>query len=176
MKSLYDILDRASLWLGRIGAAGTVIALLAMMGHICADALSRWLFSAPISATLEIVSHYYMTAVVFLALALVQRARTHIRVEVFAKLFPPAWLRPLDRVAAILTAIACTAFAVAAVQEALRQTAKSAYIDVIFFDLPTWQSYWIMAFGGVLIAFATLVSLLGDLYAPDTTDLSGDVG
>lgn len=163
---LLDQLDRAAKWLSRIGAAGAVVALIAMMIHICADTLARWLFSHPFTGTLEIVENYYMTSVVFLALALVQRAREHIKVEIFAKLFPKGMLRVTDLLASALTALFCCAFMVAAVQEASRQTAKGAFRDVIFFDMPTWPSYWIMAFGGLLIGLATLTSLLADILRP----------
>ncbi|MGR3780755.1 MAG: TRAP transporter small permease [Albimonas sp.] len=170
MTSLLDLLDRTGLWLSRIGAAGTVLALVAMMLHICADTLARWLFHSPFTGTLEIVENYYMTSVVFLALALVQRAREHIKVEIFAKLFPAGMLRISDLVASGLTAVFCTAFAVAAIQETIRQTEKGSFRDVIFFDMPIWPSYWIMAFGGVLIAFATITSFLADLLRPEGDD------
>lgn len=166
MTTLLDLLDRAASVLARIGAAGTVIALLAMMIHICADTLARWLFHSPFTGTLEIVENYYMTSVIFLALSLVQRAREHIKVEIFAKLFPASMLRVSDLLAAGLTAVFCTAFAVAAVQEAIRQTEKGSFRDVIFFDMPIWPSYWIMAFGGMLIALATIVSLMADIIRP----------
>ncbi|WP_339949197.1 TRAP transporter small permease [uncultured Albimonas sp.] len=170
MTSLLDLLDRTGLWLSRIGAAGTVLALVAMMLHICADTLARWLFHSPFTGTLEIVENYYMTSVVFLALALVQRAREHIKVEIFAKFFPPRMMRITDLIASTLTAVFCCGFAVAAIQETARQTEKGAFRDVIFFDMPIWPSYWIMAFGGVLIALATATSLLSDLLRPERDD------
>ncbi|MDF2235005.1 TRAP transporter small permease [Albimonas sp. CAU 1670] len=170
MTSLLDLLDRIGFWLSRVGAAGTILALVAMMLHICADTLARWLFHSPFTGTLEIVENYYMTSVVFLALALVQRAREHIKVEIFAKLFPKGMLRATDLIASALTAIFCSAFAVAAIQETMRQTEKGTFRDVIFFDMPIWPSYWIMAFGGVLIALATITSFLADLLRPGRDD------
>ena len=166
MSSLLGPLDRAATWLSRIGAAGTVVALIAMMLHICADTLARWLLNAPFTGTLEIVENYYMTSVVFLALALVQRSGEHIKVEIFARFFPPRMTRVTDLMASAFTAVFTCAFAVAAVQEALRQTDKGKFVDVIYFDMDIWPAFWIMAFGGVLLGFATVVSLLDDILSP----------
>ena len=61
------------------------IALLAMMGHVAGDVIGRSFFGAPIDGTLEIVSGYYMVAVVFLPLAFVTRNDDHIYVELFTR-------------------------------------------------------------------------------------------
>ncbi|SDX33701.1 TRAP-type C4-dicarboxylate transport system, small permease component [Albimonas donghaensis] len=163
MTTVFGLLDRAALWLARIGAGGALLALGAMMIHICADAFSRWLFSAPIAGTLEIVAHYYMTAVVFLPLALVQRAREHITVDVFSQLLPASWVRVCDRIALVLTLLLTGAFTVAAFQQALRETSKNAYLDVIFFDLSIWETFWVMAAGAFFVALAALVGLIAEL-------------
>lgn len=163
MTTVFGLLDRAALWLARIGAGGALLALAAMMIHICADAFSRWLFHAPIAGTLEIVSHYYMTAVVFLPLALVQRAREHITVDVFAQLLPKAWVRWCDLLALALTTLLTGAFTVASIQQALRETSKGAYLDVIFFDLSIWETFWLMAAGALFVAVAALVGLIADI-------------
>ena len=63
-------------------------ALLLMMLHIAADVALRYLFSAPLHGTVEIVSTYYMVAVVFLPLALIELRNGHIVVELVSQHFP----------------------------------------------------------------------------------------
>ena len=58
------ILAGVSTVLAWIGGA----ALILMMLHIAADVVARYIFNAPLHGTVEIVSAYYMVAVVFLPL------------------------------------------------------------------------------------------------------------
>jgi TRAP-type C4-dicarboxylate transport system permease small subunit len=59
-----------------------------MMLHITADVLCRYLFSISLHGTIEIVSTYYIVAVVFLPLALVERLNAHIVVELLSQHLP----------------------------------------------------------------------------------------
>ncbi len=64
------------------------VAVVLMMLHICADVIAKYVFNSPIPGTLEIVSNYYMVAVVFLPLALVERKNAHISVEILSQHLP----------------------------------------------------------------------------------------
>lgn len=163
MRKLARAVDEISRVLSWAGAAGTALALAAMMLHISVDALSRWLFTRPFAGTLEIVSHYYMVAVVFLPLALVQRMREHIRVDILARVWGPRTLVVLDTVATALVTAFAAAFAWASVETALHQTRRGAWRDVTFFDLDIWQTYWFMVAGAVALTVAALAVLLRDL-------------
>lgn len=59
--------------------------LILMMLHITADVLMRYFFSAPLLNTVEIVSTYYIVAIVFFPLALVERMNAHIVVELLTQ-------------------------------------------------------------------------------------------
>ncbi|MCC6001947.1 MAG: TRAP transporter small permease [Pararhodobacter sp.] len=175
MRTITLAIDRMSFVLSWAGAIGTAIALLAMMLHISADALSRWLFNNPFPGTLEIVSYYYMVAVVFLPLAMVQRMREHIRVDILAQVYGKRTLRVLDAIAGTMVTGFAVAFAWASVETALRQTRRGAWRDVTFFDLEIWQSYWFMVAGGVFLAVAALAVLLNDLvFGPPPPDQPED--
>ena len=58
------------------------VALVAMMLHVNLDVLGRYLFNAPLPMTTEVVSAYYMVAVVFLPLAAIEWRDGHISVEI----------------------------------------------------------------------------------------------
>ncbi|MBB4038725.1 TRAP-type C4-dicarboxylate transport system permease small subunit [Microvirga flocculans] len=77
-------LDRMSRVLATIGG----IVLIFMMLHIMLDVFMKYVFSAPVQGTLEIVSYYYMVIAVFLPLALVELKREQIVVDVFFNMFP----------------------------------------------------------------------------------------
>lgn len=75
------ILDGASNLLGFIAGA----AVIAMMIHINIDVAMRYIFAAPFANTIEIVSSYYIVAIVFLPLAMVERLNANIVVEIVAQ-------------------------------------------------------------------------------------------
>ena len=58
------------------------LALLAMLFHVVLDVVLREVH-VPFSGTLEIVSFWYMVALVFLAIPVAQQHGHHIRVELF---------------------------------------------------------------------------------------------
>ncbi len=61
------------------------VALVAMLVHINLDVIGRFVFDRPIPMTTEIVSYYYMVAVVFLPLAAVECHDKHIVVELLSQ-------------------------------------------------------------------------------------------
>ena len=61
------------------------VALVAMMLHVNLDVLGRFLFNAPLPMTTEVVSAYYMVAVVFLPLAAIEWRDGHISVEIITQ-------------------------------------------------------------------------------------------
>jgi TRAP-type C4-dicarboxylate transport system permease small subunit len=64
------------------------VALILMMLHITAEVVGRYFFGTPLHGTVEIVPTYYMVAIVFLPLALIERLNAHIVVELLSKRFP----------------------------------------------------------------------------------------
>lgn len=66
--------------------AGAILIL--MMLHITAEVACRYLFALPFHDTIEIVSTYYIVAIVFLPLALVERLNAHIVVELVTQRLP----------------------------------------------------------------------------------------
>lgn len=72
-------------------AAGLISALtlFAMVGIVCYEVTSRYLFNAPTTWVIE-VSAYLFVAVVFLGLAAAQKANAHIQVEILLSHLRPA--------------------------------------------------------------------------------------
>jgi TRAP-type C4-dicarboxylate transport system permease small subunit len=63
------------------------VALFAMMLHVTADVVGKYVFNSPIPGTAEVVASYYMVAAVFLPLAWVEITEGSIIVELVYDLF-----------------------------------------------------------------------------------------
>lgn len=98
MTVIETIIDRLAKLLMLIGG----IALVLMMTHVFADVLGKNLFNAPVPITLEMASAYYMVAVVFLPMAMVERNNGHINVELLYSALPRAGRRLLELIGNLL--------------------------------------------------------------------------
>jgi TRAP-type C4-dicarboxylate transport system permease small subunit len=94
------ILDGASNLLGLVAGCAVIL----MMLHINLDVAMRYIFSAPFANTIEIVSSYYIVAIVFLPIALVERLNANIVVEIVAQHLPKRGAELLVAVVAIVSA------------------------------------------------------------------------
>jgi len=75
------------------------VALVLMMAQVTLDVIGKYFLASPLPVTLEMVSNYYMVAVVFLPLAAVERANGHIHVELIYSHLPRLARRLLDLLA-----------------------------------------------------------------------------
>ncbi len=143
---------------------GTACILL-MMLHVAADVVMRYLFNSPLPGTLNIVSRYYMVAVVFLSLAVAERQDAHISVEILYDRLPAGARRALAPLAWLLTALTFAAIAVRSGEVAWSKTLIRASVDEGTTTIPVWQSYWLVAIGSALVAILALwrlaLALLG---------------
>lgn len=69
-------------WLNRILLGIAAVALVAMMVQVSMDVIGKILFNSPVPLTLEMVSNYFMVAVVFLPFAAVEFSNGNIRVDI----------------------------------------------------------------------------------------------
>ncbi len=112
-----------------LGGASTLLAwiggimLILMMVHISADVVARYIFNAPLHGTVEIVSGYYMVAVVFLPLAMIERGNGHIVVELVSQRFPRRVQDVLIGIVALVSALYFGAFAWQTWSDALKKFA-----------------------------------------------------
>ncbi|MFZ3583453.1 TRAP transporter small permease subunit [Loktanella sp. DJP18] len=81
------------------------IALMLMMVHVTVDVVGKFVFNRPVPMTLEMVSNYYMVAVVFLPFAAVERMNGNIHVELIYALLPRIARRLLDLISYLLFAV-----------------------------------------------------------------------
>lgn len=146
-------------WLG-VGATGLSriggVVIIAMMIHITADVAAKEFFSSPINGTLEIISVYYMVALVFLPLADVTMGEGHIKVELFTRKFSPGAIRMLEAVIALIGALYVGAMAVGGVDEAIFRMGIRDTLETAGGTLEVWPSRWIVPLGTGLMALCLL--------------------
>lgn len=144
---------RAMLWL-------SAVMLLLMACHVTVDVLSRYLFNAPLAATLEIGTYYYMVAASFLALAYAQIRDQNISVDLLVH-----GVRPKIRMLAEFAALAISlvyglVFTWASLSSALDKTRRGEFRLTQYFDLAVWPSRWILVASGVAFCLVLLAQLL----------------
>lgn len=147
-------------WLAKIGIGIGAAATGLMMLHICADVAIRVVLRIPIYGTIEIVSKYMMVIIAFAPLAEIQRRREHLFVESFTALVPSAVNKVLDYLV-IIYFLGLTGFYIyASAKKALEKTSVGAAIDTPAFDVPVWQSYWVIPIALTALAVVLLAQLV----------------
>ena len=131
-------------WISRISVVLASVVLIGMMLQIVMDVTLRTFFGAGFPATADLVSRYYMVAISFLPLAPTEIRRRHIEATIFTDNLTGL---PLKIVAGIGFTLALAAFATmtwGTAANAVRQTARGAFVDVGTSAFLTWPSYWIL--------------------------------
>lgn len=151
--SLETILRRVTGFQALLGAVGVI----AMLVHIAAYVVSRHVLGSPISATVEIVSSYYMVLIAFLPLAWAERRGDMIVVEVFGQFFRGVF-RKIDRAfVALVTAAAYVALTCTTWLVAVREYRSGSFVISLNVAVPTWPSYFILP---VSFGLAAIVAVL----------------
>lgn len=141
--------------LALVGAIGVVIMLL----HIMAYVVMRTFFSAPIPATVEFVSSYYMVIVAFLPLAWAERRGDMIAIEVFAGFYKGVVGTAVDIFVALVTAGAYVLLAYTTLLVAMREAASGAFVISLSVAVPIWPGYFALPLGFGLAALVALYRL-----------------
>ncbi|HBZ43612.1 MAG TPA: TRAP transporter small permease [Maritimibacter sp.] len=154
-------------WTNYLGAA----ALALMVLHITIDVVMRYFFNSPLTSTIEIVSAYYMVAVIALPLAYVHLRNEHIRVELFTTGLSPTQVHRMDTAVEVLLLMSFAALAALSFEEALSKTAINEVWESGQGLIPVWPARWTLVIG---FGFATLVSLSRLLSSFGGDDADGD--
>ena len=163
-----------------IGAVGGGIAMFLMMVQVGADVTLKYLFNKPVRYTLEMVSSYYMVAVVFLPLGLVTMEKAHVVVELFTQGLKPRALALVNALASILALVyACLltwrSYLVAVKKTKVRESWEAATLDI-----QVWPSRWFLTIGCALMALYLVVLIVEyldtALNGPDGDDGEDETG
>lgn len=139
-------------------AAGLLVlggaAIGAMVLMISADVALKALTGRPIPATLEMTTYYFMPLAALAAIAIEQRHRRHISVELFSQSLSARTRAALDLFAGVLALGLMLVIAWYSFEDAVHKTGARDYVFVGFFDLPTWPVRWLVP--AVSLAYASV--------------------
>lgn len=138
-----------------ISAAIAGLALLLMMAQTVIDVVLRAGFNRPIEGNLEVVSLYYMVAVVFLPLALVELKQEHISVDLFVSALSPR----VQSGFYVFSQIVALAFLSLLFYRTLVDALHATRIDAVVMGsalLIIWPAKWMLpiGFGAMMLAIA----------------------
>ena len=159
--SIDRLVNAVAAGLALVGAAGVVVMLV----HITAYVVMRLFLAAPIPATVEIVSSYYMVVVAFLPIAWAERRGDMIAIEVFASVYRGAAGRLVDLFVAAVTAATYLMLTYTTWLVAVREYEIGSFVISLSHKIPIWPGYFALPVG---FALAFLVSLhrFGSLLYP----------
>lgn len=129
------------------------VFLLLMMLHVTADVFMKYFFNAPIEATIETVTYYYMIGVVFLPLAAVELRNEHIFVDLFVKRFSPRIQLAFYVFACLCGMLYFGILTWQTLRDAIRATAgrETVMANFLFY---VWPSRWVLPIGMGCMVFA----------------------
>jgi TRAP-type C4-dicarboxylate transport system permease small subunit len=128
--------------------------------HIVAEIVANEVFRRPIEGTTEIVARWYMVAIVFLPLGLIQRRNGHIKAELFTDRLRPLGRRVLEIAIHLLMATMAALFAWYSWIDAADATARAESIELMSGALSIWPTRWIVPAGFGSMAVVAVLSAL----------------
>lgn len=165
--------------LTRVASFLGTLCIVLMMLHVTADVAGRYLFNRPLPGTIAIVGHFYMIAVVFIALGVAEEQRAHISVEFLTDMLPDSFQGWIAVFSSILSAAVFGLLAVRAYEEAMKKKKVGAAMEQGSAMIPVWQSYWFIPLGAGLIAliciYKALVTASGSRSGLRETDLDVEI-
>jgi len=152
-------------WLAWVG----MVAMLLMAFHVGINISYRWATGRDIEMTLEIVTYYYMVALVYLPMAFIDRAGGHITADLFSQFLPPRVVRYVDVFFRVLLAAFFAVLAWITLRDAIERTIDGEAVMSAFGPFDVWASRWSVPIGFGLACIYTVVLALKQL-VENTTD------
>ena len=134
-------------WVTSGAIAVASVLVLGLVAHVSLDVVMRYVFGLPLNSTILFVSVYYMVAIAFLPLGLVEETDSHIAVELLVERFPDKFQTVLLFIATVLTAVVTAAVAVRTGQDALVMHNAGAFSIEPSGKIITWPSYFFLPIG-----------------------------
>ena len=148
--------DRAARMMTYAAAVALCLATL----HIFADAVATKFFRAPLFATYQIVTGYYMVALFFLPLAHAELRGAHITADLLYSALPGRW----QRVMRLLNGFCLTGFLALMTWQswvkAASQTSRGEQENISGTAFLLWPSRWLVVIGLGAMTLAALLTLL----------------
>lgn len=142
----------------KVGYVIAGLAVMALSVNVFADVMSRNLFNIPFEGTNELVSGWWMVALVFLAIATAQRRKEHVQVVILTGALPPSMLRFAERLAWLLMAVFIGFVGWFGFTYALREMSVGEHGVVS--GLPIWPFRFVVPLSAVIAILQLSVDIL----------------
>lgn len=156
---MIKLIDDAVGVIARALLAIAAVALVLMMVQVFADVAGKYFLNAPVPLTIELVEFYYMTAVVFLPLAMVERRDGHINVELIYTGLPRVGKRLLE-ILGYLFGIAFYGMLTSRTWEVALKKYEIGEFSLGSYSIDTWPSRFIIPIGAGLIVIVLVLKLI----------------
>jgi TRAP-type C4-dicarboxylate transport system permease small subunit len=166
MDNVYRLASAVSRILALIGAIGVVL----MMLHICTDVLLRNLFRYSLPVTVDVVSRYYMVAIAFLPLAMLEIRREMISVELIDFLLSRQLRRLSDILVCLVSSAIYTVLAYTTWIDAASNFRRGTFVELVDIKMPIWHSYLLPPIGFTIAALATILMAAAYAFTNRRTD------
>jgi TRAP-type C4-dicarboxylate transport system permease small subunit len=150
-------MERLVRWLSQLLMYFGMAIILIMALHVSASVAMRWTIGRDIPLTLEMTTYYYMVALTFLPLAIIDLTHRHIRAE-FLYAVMPAAIRYVLAIAIRLAMVGYLGFLTwRTFLNADSRTRVTEQIVTMLGNMPIWPARWLVPFG---LAVATLAAVV----------------
>ncbi len=139
------------------------VGVFTMMVLVVCDIIGKYVFNHPIPGVLEIVAFYFMTMVAFLPLAIVQKERGHIVIELFTQMLSPRTLAYISVPVTIFGVLYLALYVWGSIKQAIRMMNVNQTADIFNLDLLIWPSRWILPISLVLMLLWLLCQAIAEL-------------
>ncbi len=155
MRLLFRVQDSLLNLLALIGA----LAIVTLMLHVVIDVLLRNTLNAPVPATYEIVTNYYMVALAFIPLAWLERTDGMVSVEIVEPLLGPRSIWLSDKLVALISTVIYGGLAWVTFEASLKTFASGTFVLAQNIPIPTWPAYFLPPLGFALAALVTFLRI-----------------
>ncbi|WP_043532189.1 TRAP transporter small permease [Litchfieldella xinjiangensis] len=153
-----QLIETTSQWLAKSALVLASLFLVLMALHVSLDVALRYVFGTTFVGTLEVVSFYYMVAVVFLPLAYVELQQEHISVDVLVGRFPAPVQLAFYLFACSLGLLYFGMLCYQGYLDALRATTRLE-TAMANFQFYLWPSRWALPVGFAAMCLAILANM-----------------
>jgi len=157
--SIQRAISTVSNWSNYLSA----FALALMVMHVTVDVIFRYFFNAPLTGTIEVVSAYYMVAVIAFPLAYVHDQDQHIRVELFTGGLSEASKARLDSLVEVVIFACLLTMAFFGFEEAWSRSKAGEVWEAGQTLLPIWPARWFLPIGFLLMAVVSLARIVASI-------------
>ncbi|HBA34225.1 MAG TPA: TRAP transporter small permease [Gammaproteobacteria bacterium] len=139
------------------------VGVFTMMVLVVSDVIGKYVFNHPIPGVLEIVAFYFMTMVAFLPLAIVQKEKGHIVIELFTQKLSPRGAALLNVPVTLFGLFYMGLYIWGSIKQAIRMTSVNQTADIFNLDLLIWPTRWILPVSLLLMMIWMVCQMLINL-------------